>query len=148
MGPVRICHSLHEFATQPINLMTELVGKPKWLPLNFGYHDVMRTAPVDCNFCRVPYHPFFSFLFFCVCVHVCVCACVRACVCVCVCVCVCARVHVHVAINYRFSHFNLFYYVLAFFILHSGSCCRTVRAFLRRVGLHCQVSWRQRRRRR
>ena len=23
----------------------ELGGKPKWLPLKFGYHDVMRTSP-------------------------------------------------------------------------------------------------------
>ena len=25
----------------------ELDGKPKWLPLNFGYHDGMRSAPID-----------------------------------------------------------------------------------------------------
>ena len=24
----------------------ELGGKPKWLPLNFGYYDVMRTTPI------------------------------------------------------------------------------------------------------
>ena len=24
----------------------ELGGKLKWLPLNFGYHDVLRTAPI------------------------------------------------------------------------------------------------------
>ena len=28
----------------PIILWIELGGKPKWLPLNFGYHDVMRTG--------------------------------------------------------------------------------------------------------
>ena len=29
----------------PVILWIELDGKPKWLPLSFGYHDVMRTAP-------------------------------------------------------------------------------------------------------
>ena len=29
----------------PVILWIELDGKPKWLPLNFGYHDVMRTCP-------------------------------------------------------------------------------------------------------
>ena len=30
-------------------LWIELVGKPKWLPLKFGYHDVLRTSPIkDC----------------------------------------------------------------------------------------------------
>ena len=24
-----------------------LAGKPKWLPLNFRYHDIMRTAPIE-----------------------------------------------------------------------------------------------------
>ena len=28
----------------PVVLWIDLGGKPKWLPLNFGYHDVMRTA--------------------------------------------------------------------------------------------------------
>ena len=28
----------------PVVLWIELDGKPKWLPLNFGYHDVMRTT--------------------------------------------------------------------------------------------------------
>ena len=27
-------------------LWMELGGKPKWLPLKFGYHDVMRTSPI------------------------------------------------------------------------------------------------------
>ena len=27
------------------HFVIELSGKTKWLPLNFGYHDVMRTAP-------------------------------------------------------------------------------------------------------
>ena len=35
---VRICRS-HEIATQPVILWIELGGKPKWLPLNSGYHD-------------------------------------------------------------------------------------------------------------
>ena len=30
----------------PVILWMELGGKPKWLPLNFGYHDVRHTAPV------------------------------------------------------------------------------------------------------
>ena len=29
----------------PVIWWIELGGKSKWLPLNFGYHDVMRTAP-------------------------------------------------------------------------------------------------------
>ena len=27
-------------------LWISLGGKPKWLPLKFGYHDVMRTSPI------------------------------------------------------------------------------------------------------
>ena len=46
MGAVRIRHSILDFATQPVILWIELGGKPKWLPLNFGYHDVMYTAPI------------------------------------------------------------------------------------------------------
>ena len=50
MGAVRIRHSLREFATQPVILWILLGGKPKWLPLNFGFDDVMpllmRTAPI------------------------------------------------------------------------------------------------------
>ena len=30
----------------PVILWIEQGGKPKWLPLNIGYHDVMRTAPI------------------------------------------------------------------------------------------------------
>ena len=30
-----------------ILLISELGGKPKWLPLKFGYHDVMRTSPIS-----------------------------------------------------------------------------------------------------
>ena len=29
-----------------VNLWVSLGGKPKWLPLHFGYHDVMRTSPI------------------------------------------------------------------------------------------------------
>ena len=47
MGAVRIRHSIREIATQPVILWTLLGGKPKWLPLNFGFNDVMRTAPID-----------------------------------------------------------------------------------------------------
>ena len=30
----------------PVILWISLGGKPKWLPLKFGYHDEMRTSPV------------------------------------------------------------------------------------------------------
>ena len=30
----------------PVILYISLGGKPKWLPLKFGYHDVMRTSPI------------------------------------------------------------------------------------------------------
>ena len=33
----------------PVILWIELGGKPRWLPLNFGYHDVMRTVPIPKN---------------------------------------------------------------------------------------------------
>ena len=46
MGAVRIRHSIREIATQPVILWILLGGKPKWLPLNFGFNDVMRTAPI------------------------------------------------------------------------------------------------------
>ena len=45
MGAVRIRHSIWEIATHPVILWTLLGGKPKWLPLNFEFNDVMRTAP-------------------------------------------------------------------------------------------------------
>ena len=38
--------SSQHFATQSSLLCTDLGGKPKWLPLNSGYHDVMRTTPI------------------------------------------------------------------------------------------------------
>ena len=31
----------------PVILWISLGGKPKWLPLKFGYHDVMRTSPLQ-----------------------------------------------------------------------------------------------------
>ena len=53
------CHSLYSgsglcafvnvrtiLPPSPVILWIELGGKPKWLPLSFGYHDVMRTAPI------------------------------------------------------------------------------------------------------
>ena len=46
IGPVRICHSIQEIATQPAILWIELGVKPKWLQLKFGYNEAMRTAPV------------------------------------------------------------------------------------------------------
>ena len=46
-GPaVRIRQSIWEIATQPVILWILLGGKPKWLPLNFGFNDVMRTAHI------------------------------------------------------------------------------------------------------
>ena len=42
----------------PVILGISLGGKPKWLPLKFGYHDVMRTTPHSPV--SVPYD-FFSF---------------------------------------------------------------------------------------
>ena len=50
MGAVRIRHSIREFATQPVILWILLGGKPKWLPLNVGFNDVMRTAPIETKF--------------------------------------------------------------------------------------------------
>ena len=46
MGAVRIRQRKREIATQPVILWMLLGGKPKWLPLNFGFNDVMRTAPI------------------------------------------------------------------------------------------------------
>ena len=43
-GPVRIRRSSHDLPPSPV--ITELGGKPKWLPLDFGYHDVMHTGPM------------------------------------------------------------------------------------------------------
>ena len=39
--------SVHEISIQPLKLWIELGGKPKWLSLKCGYHDVMRTGPID-----------------------------------------------------------------------------------------------------
>ena len=33
----------------PVILWISLGGKPKWLPLKFGYHDVMHTSPIFVN---------------------------------------------------------------------------------------------------
>ena len=46
MGAMRIRHGIREIATQPVILWILLGGKLKWLPLNFGFNDVMRTAPI------------------------------------------------------------------------------------------------------
>ena len=45
MAPVLISHSSHVLGGSPVILWISLGGKPKWLPLKFGYHDVMRTSP-------------------------------------------------------------------------------------------------------
>ena len=34
----------------PVILLIELGGKSKWLPLNFGHHDVMRTVSLRIDF--------------------------------------------------------------------------------------------------
>ena len=49
MGLIRTHQSSHEFVTQPVILRIQLGGKPKWLPLKFGYHDVMHTGPITDN---------------------------------------------------------------------------------------------------
>ena len=49
MGPVRIRTSgtIHTILPpSPVILWIELGGKPKWLPLKFGYHNLVRTAPI------------------------------------------------------------------------------------------------------
>ena len=43
MGVVRICHTIREIATQPVILWILLGGKSKFLWMNFGFDDVMRT---------------------------------------------------------------------------------------------------------
>ena len=45
-GPARIRHSIREIATQPVILWILLVGKSKWLPLNFRFNDVIRMASI------------------------------------------------------------------------------------------------------
>ena len=51
-------HHSHHFATQGslMILWIELCRKPKKAPLNFGYHDVMRTAPIDRYDCAMSWH--------------------------------------------------------------------------------------------
>ena len=46
MGPAHIRHRSHHFATRLVILRIKLVGKPKWLPLKSGYHEVMQTRPI------------------------------------------------------------------------------------------------------
>ena len=48
MGPARIrhVHTILQSPPSPVILWIELDGKPKWRPLNFGYHDIMQTAPI------------------------------------------------------------------------------------------------------
>ena len=47
MGPVRIRHCSRHFAIQSSHCVDRVGGKPKWLPLEFGYHDVMCMASID-----------------------------------------------------------------------------------------------------
>ena len=49
MGPVDIKHkaTVHtKLPPSPLISWTEFGGKLTWLPLNFGYHDLMRKAPI------------------------------------------------------------------------------------------------------
>ena len=46
MGPLRKCHCSHHFTTQSSHFVDRAGWQAKWLPLKFGYHDVMRTAPI------------------------------------------------------------------------------------------------------
>ena len=46
MGPVRIRHNSHDFGWQSSHSVDLVGGKPKWLPLKFGSHDVVRTSPI------------------------------------------------------------------------------------------------------
>ena len=55
MGAVRKRHSIRETAKQPVILWIPLAGKPKWLPLNFGFNDVMCTAPINVT-CSLEKH--------------------------------------------------------------------------------------------
>ena len=49
-GPCALCHSIRENATQLVIVWIELGDKPKWLPLNFGFNDVMMcTAPIQMD---------------------------------------------------------------------------------------------------
>ena len=50
-GHVQIRHSSHEFATQSSH---SVFGKPEWLALKFGYHDVMHTSPIISKSHHVP----------------------------------------------------------------------------------------------
>ena len=49
--PVRIRHWVHTILPpSPVILWIKLGGKPKWLPLNSEYHDVMCTSPIVSMF--------------------------------------------------------------------------------------------------
>ena len=47
-GPVHsyIHHHSHHFATQSSHFVDKAGWQIKWLPLNCGYYDAMRTAPI------------------------------------------------------------------------------------------------------
>ena len=46
LGPVYFVIVHTKFPLQPVILWIELGGKSKWLPLTFGYCDMMRTTPI------------------------------------------------------------------------------------------------------
>ena len=45
-GPCAYVIVYGKLPPSPVILWILLGGKPKWLPLNFGFNDVMRTAPI------------------------------------------------------------------------------------------------------
>ena len=46
MGPERIHHSSHHFATQSSHSVDRAGWQAKMASIEFGYHDVMRTSPI------------------------------------------------------------------------------------------------------
>ena len=45
-GPCEYVITHNILGASPVILWISLCGKTKWLPLKFGYHDVMRTSPI------------------------------------------------------------------------------------------------------
>ena len=48
-GPVQVRHGSHWLATLSSHSLDRAGEQAKWLPLNFGYHDEMRTSPQLCT---------------------------------------------------------------------------------------------------
>ena len=51
MGPVRICHRSHHFATQSSHYVDRAGWQAKMASIEFWMHDVMRTAPILVFLC-------------------------------------------------------------------------------------------------